>query len=192
MLVTLVTVFVMKGSAGRGSSAAPVHGDNCVDDEKNHEIVQDPPRAEAEQGSHVKVHDDGGSKNEDEVTATDTDDEGQRMAQEVEAKLAVQPAEAEEAKETNKEGRLGRGAKKAAAKGAIVPVDDEPEGVNKKAEKAAVVPVDDETDGEVVAPAGGDQAPVAAPVASEEAAAGKEPTTKCDKEHACEEKAHEE
>ena len=161
------------------------HDNNFAEEEKNREIVQNPPSAEAEQASHAKVHDDGGSKDEEEVAAaTDDTDEGQRIAQDLKAKLAVQPAEAE-AQETNKEGRLGRGAKKAAAKGAIVPINDEtddvPEGVNKKAEKAAVVPVDDETDDEIVAPTGGDQAPVAAPAASEEADG--EEATKCDNEH---------
>jgi hypothetical protein len=193
---------------------APAHDNSCVkEEEKNHQIIQDTPCAEVkEPASHAKVHDDnGGCKDEEgkgelEVAATDTDtntDEGQGIAQEVAAKLAIQNGPAEAEAEHTKEGRSGRGAKKtdkaaAKAKGAIVPVDDDtddevaaPEGV-KKTEKTAVIPIDDETADEVVAPAD-DQAPVAASVAPEEAAeAAEEEVTKNGKEDACEEKAHEE
>uniref|UniRef100_A0ACD5WRV9 Uncharacterized protein n=1 Tax=Avena sativa TaxID=4498 RepID=A0ACD5WRV9_AVESA len=194
---------------------APVHDDtdNCVreEEEKNHEIIQGPPCTEAgERASDVKVHEndkdvESKDKLELEVPATDTD-EGQGVAQEVElAKFAVHEGPAETEAKGIKEGRLGRGAKKtekAAAKGAIVPVDDSndevpaPGAAKKKAEKAAakwaVVPVDDEADEEVVALAG-DQDPKAAPLAFEEAeeAAGEE-ATKGGKEDAREEKALEE
>jgi hypothetical protein len=188
--------------------AAPARDDNCSvkEEEKNHEIIQETPCAEvADQVSDAKAHDDGGRTDEErkdeEIHATTDTNEGERIAQQVEAKLAIQqgPAEAE-AKDAKEEGlRLRRGSKKAdkaAAKGAIVPIDDDtdddevaaPEGV-KEIEKAAVVPVDHEIEGEVVVPAG--QAPAAAPVASDEAAeaAGAEVTKGG---NACEEKAHEE
>ncbi|CAM0910028.1 unnamed protein product [Alopecurus aequalis] len=175
--------------------AAPVH--DVKEEEKNHEIIQDPPSAKVEEREFdANVHKNVDPENE-QVPASDAD-EGQRIASEVEAKLAVKPAEAE-AKEA-KEGQpraAKKPAEKASAKGAVVPVDDDtddevaaPDGV-KKPEKAtakwAVVPVDDE----VVTPAG-DQAPAAAPVASQEVAeAAGEEATKGGKENACE-KAHEE
>ncbi|KAM0915000.1 hypothetical protein ACQ4PT_011150 [Festuca glaucescens] len=180
---------------------APAHDDTCVkEQEKNHEIIQHTPCAEVEEpASHAKggcTDDDG---KDEEIHATDTD-EGERIAQQVEAKLAIQQGPAEAEAKDNKQGRLGRGEKKtekATARGAIVPVDDDtddevaaPEGV-KKTEKAAVVPIDDKTDDEVVAPAD-DQAPAAASVAPEEAVeAACEEVTKNGKEDACEEKAHE-
>lgn len=146
--------------------AAPVHdNNNCSNEEKNREIIRDTPCTEAEgQAPDAKVRDNGDSKDKEVTIATDTD-EGRGLAQEVEAKLAVEPAEGG-AKET-KERRPRAAAKKtekAAAKGAVVPVDDdttddeaaEPKGA-KKTEKAAakwaVVPVDDDTEDEAAAPA---------------------------------------
>ncbi|KAM3192757.1 hypothetical protein ACQJBY_069764 [Aegilops geniculata] len=170
-------------AAAQQVMAAPAHDDNNRSkEEKNREIIQDTPCTEAEeQATDAKVRDNSDS-----------------IAQEVEAKLAVESAEGG-AKET-KEGRPRPAKKtdKAAAKGAVVPVDDhtddeaaEPKGA-KKAEKAAakwaVVPVDDDTEDEAAAPA--DQAPGAASVAQEEAEAAGEEVTKDGTK--CEEKAHEE
>ncbi|KAF7110343.1 hypothetical protein CFC21_110468 [Triticum aestivum] len=177
--------------------AAPVHdNNNCSKEEKNRDITQDMPFTEAEeQAPDAKVRDNGDSMDEEVTIAVDTD-EGRGLAQEVEAKLAVEPAEGG-LKET-KEGRPrpAKKTEKAAAKGAVVPVDDhtadeaaEPKGA-KKAEKAAakwaVVPVDDDTEDEAAAPA--DQAPGPAPIAHEEAAEAAceeaiKGGTKCEKAH---------
>ncbi|KAI4971054.1 hypothetical protein ZWY2020_001968 [Hordeum vulgare] len=155
------------------------------------------PCTEAEeQAPDAKVRDND-DPNDKVTIATDTD-EGQGLAQEVEAKL-VELVE-DEAKET-KEGktRAAKKTDKAAAKGAIVPIDDETDDEAaaakgaKKTEKAAakwaVVLVDDDTEDEAAAPA--DQAPGPASVVPEEAAeaAGEEATKGGTK---CEEKAHEE
>ncbi|KAF7103159.1 hypothetical protein CFC21_104185 [Triticum aestivum] len=182
-------------AAAQQVMAAPVHdNNNCSKEEKNRGITQDMPFTEAEeQAPDAKVRDNGDSKDEEVTIAVDTD-EGRGLAQEVEAKLVVEPAEGG-AKET-KEGRprVAKRTEKAAAKGAVVPVDDhtddeaaEPKGA-KKAQKAAakwaVVPIDDDTEDEAAAPGAAHVAPEeAAEAAGEEAGEGGAK---------CEEKAHEE
>ncbi|XP_048543602.1 recombination repair protein 1-like isoform X1 [Triticum urartu] len=181
-------------AAAQQVMAAPVHdNDNRSKEEKNREIIQDTPCTEAEeQAPDAKVRDNGDSMDEEVTIAADTD-EGRGLAREVEAKLAVEPAE-DRAKET-KEGRPrpAKKTEKAAAKGAVVPVDDdtddgeaaEPKGA-KKTEKAAakwaVVPVDDDT--------GDEAAAGAAPIALEEAESASEEAGEGGTK--CEEKAHEE
>ncbi|KQK17688.1 uncharacterized protein LOC100826608 isoform X2 [Brachypodium distachyon] len=150
--------------------AAPALHDKTgmKEEDANREMIPaDTPctEVEEEQAHHVEVSNNGGSTDEGDVPAMGTDDQDQGIVKELEAKLSTEhcPVEAE-AKEPKEDRRLrsGKKAEKAAAKGAVVPVDFETDddevaatGVANKTEKVAakgaVVPVDFENNDDEVA-----------------------------------------